>query len=589
MTQRERVLLILFVTLVLGGGGIFGAVYYFRVSDGYSKRIIAARSDIQAKETEIAREQKDMQRIQELDQRLKLWQQYSLPDTKERDSELVQRHVSNERIKYERRLSEILTKNGFTSVSTVSKAFETQSGTPQAGNKTPPTYTRLEFKIEGQATFQSVVYALEAFYKEESLHQVRNFVLKKPAVVGPQPADGAAAQPGMGPNAQAGQDGQRGPVPMGPRPGGRGGQQQRGRDVLDVSMVVEVLIVTGAETRQARDERWAREGKTVAMADRNPRRGPPGADPRKPGAEDKKPDDKKPAEGVPFDDGFPEEEQEDAPKDGDKALTSNKPPIIVLAPGRHYDDMLYKNMYTGMSKDRARSGTVTEDPRAVLSCIKLVMLDNYKDRRWIAEFFDQARKDTYYRVSPDYSSMSTLSIKDKYWKSEEDTKNVVMTAKIVDAHLYGAVLEYEGKFYKIYLGEFLSDVFVVGEDGKLKAHPDRPALSKYERGDWKSIFDLPKKDDEKKPDEKKTDDKKPDAKKPDDKKTDDKKPMELKRLDLKEPESKPEATQDAKKTEAKKTDDNEPDKKKPELRRLDLKEPEAKPEATKDGKTEKEE
>ena len=57
MTQRERVLLILFVTLVLGGGGIFGAVYYFRVSDGYSKRIIAARSDIQAKETEIAREQ----------------------------------------------------------------------------------------------------------------------------------------------------------------------------------------------------------------------------------------------------------------------------------------------------------------------------------------------------------------------------------------------------------------------------------------------------------------------------------------------------------------------------------------------------
>jgi hypothetical protein len=453
---------------------------------------------------------------------------------------------------------------------------------PQLANKVP-AYTRLAFTIEGQANLPAVVKAMEEFYRSERLHQIRNFRLRKPVTAG-TPADAPAETPAPTGDAaaQAGPGGNRGPGgPGGTRgpggPGGRGNTNQRGRDVLDVSMTVEVLIVNGAETRVARDDRWARDGKPLVGLDRPEQQRamgpggmgpggmfpggmrPGGADPRRGGAEEKKPD-----EAV-----IPDfEEQEEQPREADHAS------ITVLAPGRDYDRMRERNMFTGVQRTRTtgEEPKITEDPRAVLACIRLVQIENRdpstqprrlteeeekalkrtlpswiyrpRDYPWRVDFYDQA-KGTYVLCTPDGEFFRGLQVLDKY-------KNPVLDAKVVDANLYGVVIEHKEKFYKVYLGEFLYDALNPEREGDKYKDPSRAPMTSYERGDWKGPFDpLPiKKDDKKKPEDKKTDEKKPQ-----DKKTDEKKPEE-KKSDEKKPEDK--------KSEEKKPEEKKPDEKKAE-------------------------
>lgn len=79
---------------------------------------------------------------------------------------------------------------------------------------------------------------------------------------------------------------------------------------------------------------------------------------------------------------------------GEKEISTNPEPakeeFVVLAPSeRNYQQILSKNMFTGVPI-RTREARLTEDPREVLSAVKLTHIEEI-DRRWKARFYDQGK------------------------------------------------------------------------------------------------------------------------------------------------------------------------------------------------------
>src|SRR5262249_30188991 len=100
------------------------------------------------------------------------------------------------------------------------------------------------------------------------------------------------------------------------------------------------------------------------------------------------------------------------------------PLVGILAPARHYEDMLMKNMYTGIQG--GRGGDLSEDARSVLGCVRLTMVDNTPSR-WNVEFYDQA-KGTYLHCTPDFSSRNTFEGRERWvgraWEGRDVAANI---------------------------------------------------------------------------------------------------------------------------------------------------------------------
>jgi hypothetical protein len=432
MTSRERVLVILFLgaVVLLGGGGLCH-LCFLKPYSALRTRLQVAQKEIDAKKAEIKSEEDEISHAEKLDPRLTRWDTYSLPDTTNRDPEKLQRHVSDERVKYESYLFELLKEAGFQGISTASKEADARS-VAQFANKLP-VYTRLTYTVEAKASFNSVVKMFKAFYGAEKLHQVREFKIRKPLLANAN----RGTNPG-GPGAPGGADGQGGPD----------------RSLLDVTMNVEALIVTGAKPREARKA----EDKPRPVVPQRPSRDP---DPL----------------------GLDAEEAEE------QAITTpvTTGAVSILAPHRHYEDMLEKNIYTGQGVD----GRLTENPRDVLDAVHLVMMERKLNpeagwfdppKLWWAEFRNQGEKDKSYKCTPDKADDSGFTIKDRW------TKTVIKGA-VVDANIRGVVIKVEGRYHKMYLGDSFDDVMnpPLAEDGKIPLDSEREPLDKYTRGSWTGV------------------------------------------------------------------------------------------------------
>ncbi len=133
--------------------------------------------------------------------------------------------------------------------------------------------------------------------------------------------------------------------------------------------------------------------------------------------------------------------------------------------------------------------------RAVLGAVKLVMIERLDNsdggwfdppRIWRVEFYDQGTS-KYQRCSPDIAEENGFEIVDRFGAP-------VIKGTVVDANIFGVVVKIEtignkteNRYYKMRLGDFFYDVTNPQKDeaGKVTLDPDREAMDKYTRGEWR--------------------------------------------------------------------------------------------------------
>lgn len=213
---------VFFALLVVGGSG---ALFYFGFFEGYlelREQTAQEEKKLKDKQAELDKLLDDESVVLKRSPRLKDYLKISLPDlpqkpgasAKARNQEDVLAHQRKWQETYGSYLTELLHKSGF-----VMNSINVQPKTPDT--KTPdskggavakdkiPVYTRLPFTVSGNATTKSIVDMLYAFHNDPLLHEIRSLTITKPQT---------------------------------PRPGAPD-------KALDVTMTVEVVLVTGAESR----------------------------------------------------------------------------------------------------------------------------------------------------------------------------------------------------------------------------------------------------------------------------------------------------------------------------------------------------
>ena len=97
MTARERVLAtgVLGVVILLGGGMLFHLFVYTPMTE-LRARVKTARDNLESKEEELKKEQRDKARILKLDPRLAEWKRISLPAAPKRTKEDLKKGLSPE-------------------------------------------------------------------------------------------------------------------------------------------------------------------------------------------------------------------------------------------------------------------------------------------------------------------------------------------------------------------------------------------------------------------------------------------------------------------------------------------------------------
>jgi hypothetical protein len=221
MNSRERTLLgILFGILIVAG--YVAAVYYFFLEDYLSARgqLSKDRAELDEKTKAKTDAENDQKRMFERDPRLKDWRIYSAPDLEpvkgggKHTDEEIQRHLTKNQNEYLNLLQGLLQTHRFSGVNIVPKKPDTKTLDAKAGptskDKTP-ILTRFPYTVEASGTYANIIDLLRDFYSKPLLHEVRTLTITKPAT---------------------------------PREGGTPGQP-----ALDLTMTVELLMVTGAEPR----------------------------------------------------------------------------------------------------------------------------------------------------------------------------------------------------------------------------------------------------------------------------------------------------------------------------------------------------
>jgi hypothetical protein len=222
MNPRERTLLGVFLSLLIVGGSV--ALFYFGFFQSYLEmREQTALEERKGKEKqdELDKLQKEMDLVLNRSPRLKGFSKISLPDLQQkpggartRNQEDVIAHQKRWQQSYGDYLRELLHKSGFmmSSISVSPKLPDTKTPDAKGGALSKdkvPVYTRLPFTVSGNATTKNIVDMLYAFHSDPLLHEIRSLSITKPQT---------------------------------PRPGAPD-------KALDVTMTVEVLMVTGAEWR----------------------------------------------------------------------------------------------------------------------------------------------------------------------------------------------------------------------------------------------------------------------------------------------------------------------------------------------------
>jgi len=405
MTARERMMVIIFavVVFVFGGGFLVHVMFYKPYSD-LRNRIETDRAEISKRQNELQAEKAQVARVLAVDPRMKRWPELSLPESPSRDPEQVVRIFEDNRLACDRDLDALFKRCGFATWTTVGKQIEDKT-IPQLANKVP-VFKRHSFTVKATANYKAIVKMFEQFYREEKLQHIRDFKITRPITT----------------------------------------TQGRDRSILDITMTVEVLQVTGAETTEVRKTRLEKEKKEKdQLAAKNA-----SADP----------------------------DSEDGPVVPTPTVAAAKASLTsILGKGRVYDpDMVTKNIFQG---DTARD-RLTEDPRVVLSGVKLVQVD-HTDKGWYVELLDQGRMKYLGiggKIWPESNAKNDFKVVDRY-------DNPVLEAKVVDANGYGIVLEYKGKFYRMRMGELLQEVLHPEKDGDQYKDPLRKPLTTYKAGDWK--------------------------------------------------------------------------------------------------------
>jgi hypothetical protein len=227
MTARERVLAtgVLGVVVLMGGGMLFHLFLYTPLSE-LQNRVATARADYETKQADLDKEKADKERILKLNPRLAEWKRISLPAARKRTPEELRkgvtleeskkRHINKVQSDYDEYLSGLLRRSGFNAatINITPRVVENRTPGQNRAAARDPLFTRLAFTVQGRARLEAVEKALEELYKTNLLHEVRNLSV------------------------------QNRPGPVGTLARGRPGE-------LDVNMTVEVLMASGAETREA--------------------------------------------------------------------------------------------------------------------------------------------------------------------------------------------------------------------------------------------------------------------------------------------------------------------------------------------------
>ncbi len=221
MNARERRLGLLLIGVLIVGGGWGWYLFVGRALGEARDRLATARADLDKKEEEKARVDAEVAGVLKRDPRLKEWRKISLPETPKLTPEEVKKgvtldelkkhHLGDLQIQYEKFLSDLLTRNGFSrnSIKVTPRTVDVKSA-PALPDKRP-MYQVFAFTVEGQSNFRGIVDMLEGFHRAQMLHQIRGLAVK----------------------------------------GATGNRQLGNQGDLVLTLTVEALLVTGAEVREA--------------------------------------------------------------------------------------------------------------------------------------------------------------------------------------------------------------------------------------------------------------------------------------------------------------------------------------------------
>ncbi len=190
MNPRERILAVFLVAVILFvGGGVLGYRFYWVPWNERSAAL--ARLQKEAGDKKLRLDEIDRDRA-----KLVLWRQLSLPAD-----------VNVARREYGMYLTDLLGRSGVTATITAPQVDLKSS--PTLPGKKEPIYTKITFNVQVYATMGALVKALEEFYRTGVMHQIRSMTLQRQLTAV--------------------------------------GQSQVNE--LDVHLVIEALIVTGADNR----------------------------------------------------------------------------------------------------------------------------------------------------------------------------------------------------------------------------------------------------------------------------------------------------------------------------------------------------
>ncbi|MFL5343109.1 MAG: hypothetical protein ACJ8F7_23505 [Gemmataceae bacterium] len=201
MTARERVMALAAISLIfVFGGAVLGWQFVLRPIQQKDKLKLSLTNDID-------NDQFALQEFEKNKAGLKLMKKMSLPA-----------NVDDARSKYSEELQKMLRNAKFAAdqYSVNPKQLERLAGGPAA--KKPP-FTRLQFDVTAHGTEENLVDFLSHFYSTPLLHRIRTLNIQRSLTAT------TTIQPGM-----------------------RGGAEQR--NILDVTLLIEALIVDGAEDRK---------------------------------------------------------------------------------------------------------------------------------------------------------------------------------------------------------------------------------------------------------------------------------------------------------------------------------------------------
>jgi len=358
MTKREKVLAttLLATMAVLGGGVFFHMFVYEPIVEIRAERDVEL-DELKKEQDELTKEETRIKNILRVNPRLTQWKELSLPpkDPKSKPQpgiSLEEQKTTRFRelqVAYDKYLDTVLRKSGFQGDSISITPRSANRRTSSSLQSKEALFEPLVFGVQARGSYQSMVDMLKKFHSTPLLHQIRTFTV-------------ALSQ-------------------------NRSATQEKG--LLDVTMTVEALVVTGGQEREIRPE-------------------PNGLLPK-----------------LPYQ------------------------PRVLAEPGRSYDQMVKRNMFTGVApvaKTLAASKS-TEPKSETLRFVKLTMLFFNPDRRrWEATLYDQAKgtKETKLneRILNEFTVADSAGIE-------------VLKAKVVKIDEEQMIFESEGRFYRMRCGDFI--------------------------------------------------------------------------------------------------------------------------------------